>query len=361
MKRAKKIPPLYYYTTVEVMRFILTSANIYATNLEYMNDSEEYVNGLRELQKVINDQYGKGKKLITDQTLLDEMNVSSSSYSISFSTERDLLSQWSMYARESGVSLMMDFNGSRRYKAYKESSSENQREDITNLDLYPRQVYYFTETAMKDRKKCSAIRKHIIEDIEDNYDPISIADIEANAGKIWRETTPYVKRYEFNAEGEYRLVFNLMALKDRFRIDYRNDKHVLKPYLDIECDGGWPIREIVVGPGFNQQVVYKSIKHFMNFAKLKVPVLTGDEFKDRCYEYLHKDKRIPSEAKSYFNKLIKELSGDDEDERYLAFEKVVKDILADGSVLDDYKKYISGRFLSKSGIVLTKSEIPYIY
>lgn len=40
---------LYYYTSTDTMRYVLTEGNIYATNIRYMNDSQEYINGLEEL------------------------------------------------------------------------------------------------------------------------------------------------------------------------------------------------------------------------------------------------------------------------------------------------------------------------
>ena len=40
---------LYYYTSTDTMRYILEKGDIFATNIRYMNDSEEYTNGLEEL------------------------------------------------------------------------------------------------------------------------------------------------------------------------------------------------------------------------------------------------------------------------------------------------------------------------
>lgn len=40
---------LYYYTSTDTMRYILEKGDIFATNIRYMNDSEEYINGLEEL------------------------------------------------------------------------------------------------------------------------------------------------------------------------------------------------------------------------------------------------------------------------------------------------------------------------
>ena len=36
---------LYYYTSTETMKLIITGGNIYATNVGYLNDSDEYING----------------------------------------------------------------------------------------------------------------------------------------------------------------------------------------------------------------------------------------------------------------------------------------------------------------------------
>lgn len=50
----KDTKELYYYTSTDTMRFILTKGDIFATNLKYMNDGEEYTNGLTELRAVLN-------------------------------------------------------------------------------------------------------------------------------------------------------------------------------------------------------------------------------------------------------------------------------------------------------------------
>lgn len=372
MGKRPKIPDLYYYTTVETMRFILQQANIYATNLKYMNDSEEFVNGLFELREVINTEYKKDNveikkmeainlpELISEDRLRKSIEAGSDSYSISFSTERDLLSQWSMYARESGVSLLLDFNRKLDYKAYTAEDGGAVRELITKNEMYPRKVYYFTKSSMP-QKKYEKVKKEIILEIEKNSDKISIEDIEGNAVQIWKDMTPYVKRYEFQAEGEYRLVFNLMKLPKRLRIDYRNDKHVLKPYLDVECDGGWPIKEIIIGPGFNQQVVYESLIHFLDNARLKTPSLSGSEFAGRCTDYLTGRNGMPQEVQILWSRMGDRLHNEDEMKRFYEFEQLVEEILKQKEIDQSYKKFIKNRYLSKCGILLSKSEIPYIF
>ena len=49
---------LYYYTSTDTMRYILGSGDIYATNIRYMNDSEEYTNGLNEIKLLMLEENG---------------------------------------------------------------------------------------------------------------------------------------------------------------------------------------------------------------------------------------------------------------------------------------------------------------
>ncbi|MBD5518932.1 MAG: hypothetical protein HDR07_10795 [Lachnospiraceae bacterium] len=346
---------LYYYTNVETMKHILQDANIFATNLIYMNDAEEYFNGLKELRDIINT---KSKQELLNQERLEwKLNQEVTSYSISFSTAKDLLSQWSMYAGESGVSLAMEFSGKERYRGY---SEDGKRERVSDLSILPRKVHYCTKTAMTsvDYKQ---VKGDIWKAIEENNKSVTLSDIKANAEYIWTEMTPYVKRYEFSAEEEYRLVFDWAQLRERLQIDYRNDANVLKPYLDIECEGGWPIQEITVGPGFNQDVVFNSILHFLNHSKIEVPELDEVEYIARCKKYFYNSKALLGKGKEVWKTMKCELRTKGVKGRYEAYQeikrKITKALNEDG--LDSYR--LSNSELSKGGIILMKSGIPYIF
>ena len=121
------IEKMYYYTSTDTMCKILQNGNMFATNLNYMNDAQEYVNGLKEIRTLCLDEdfvrsvYPTNTDGIIDrliQALNNEMTEkklieymeTNTSYSISFCKDRDLLSQWTTYARESGVSIEMTFD-----------------------------------------------------------------------------------------------------------------------------------------------------------------------------------------------------------------------------------------------------------
>ena len=104
---------LYYYTTTETMSFILKKGDIFATNISYLNDSEEYINGLKELRELLcgdkADRYVQSAQnhLAEADAYREALKKAHDIYSISFSQEKDLLSQWYMYAKESGVPVIL--------------------------------------------------------------------------------------------------------------------------------------------------------------------------------------------------------------------------------------------------------------
>lgn len=359
---------LYYYTNVETMRCILQNANIYATNLRYMNDSEEYANGVSELREIFNEK--RGQVLITEAMLQGVLDNEVTSYSISFSEAGDLLSQWSMYAGESGVSLRMRFTGEEKYSVYLDNgetgSEERKKRWELKEKLQVKKVYYCTKSAMDEteyRAVADEIWNAAIGEAESktadgrNAGQTDIAD---EYPALWKRMAPFVKRVEFKAEAEQRLVFNSAELKQAVRIDYRNSRNVLKPYLDIGCRNGWPICEIMVGPGFNQDVVFQSILHFLNHARLKAPVLNGRQYCCRCEDYFKLCGDLPEDLRDKWKAFVPRFNQNEAD-YYRLFLALRNDILKDMAVDKNFKEQLRRRELTKTGIILSRSRIPYIF
>ena len=175
---------LYYYTTTDTLRYILENGDIFATNIRYMNDSEEYFNGLKELHRLINEEdlvkkwlterkpdnltYEALRSAFTKEALQKNMD-DADFYSISFCQKNDLLSQWAIYSRESGVSIKMNYDRNNysfvTESIEKQSSGNIQEHGSVNTDkqntakpeakarfqqgILPRKVYYFTHDVMK--------------------------------------------------------------------------------------------------------------------------------------------------------------------------------------------------------------------
>lgn len=390
---------MYYYTSTDTMRKILQSGNMFATNLNYMNDAQEYINGLEEIRKLcLNEEfvrsvYSENKDGITDRMIkalenemtkekLDEYKKSSTRYSISFCKDGDLLSQWTTYARESGVSIEMSFEKDKNV-CFKFYNAGPGAQEIPKIECFarPREILYLTKQRGGDYKKTGekVLRRMFPEGYQEG-------DTDTKLAETWKENSVYIKQYDFYQEKEYRIAFDYMKLNEEAgwpRIDYRTEKHVIKPYLDVECEKGWPIISVMVGPGFNQQVVYRSVKFFLDHAQIRSSKLyTRKQWGEQIGQYLKEVMLVASREL-----MLNEQMVDKRDEKGGEFLDIFKFLIEDSSCdnkieqserskLYEMVNELSRMFFlkleergnesvvpyfSKSGIILKCSQIPYIY
>lgn len=369
---------MYYYTSTETMQKIIKNGNIWATNLAYMNDAREMKNGLAEIRKILrnkncverwldNNSNRKDdketfekldiKRRFTDGRI-EELMDKSSKFTISFCKKKDLLSQWIAYARESGVCIEMQFDLEKEvnFQFYKKDPEEKNRDIV--VARKPEEILYYTDISDMPKNEKKDTREKILKKIFAD-DEITEESLE----KKWIEISTYVKHYNFYQEQEYRIAFETEGWDD-FRIGYRLDKHILKPYLDVECENGWPITMVMVGPGFNQQVVYDSIKFYLNHEEIKSSALCDiAQWKVQLHMYIDaasgKRGKIAymSDVNNWIENLtednIKDLSGRADIQKHvIAFMK---------DAGNKYKKYLDNHYFTVSGIILERSDIPYIY
>lgn len=369
---------LFYYTSTDTMKYILKQEDIFATNIRYMNDSEEYINGLKELYQLSQknnlleswiEQQGLDKSLLNKiQNTFSESNLKENMqkmeyYSISFCKKNDLLSQWAIYAKESGVSIKMNF----QENSYKFLTTSTIDKESAVWNLLPQEVYYFTYGSMSDKED---IYQNTAYKILDQLYTETSKDKAEWKKERWRYISTLVKRYDFYQEEEYRLVFEPTESVFPPNIEYRLDKKVLKPYLDIKCEDGWPIWEIMIGPGFNQQVVYDSVEHFLNHAKVCVGIRSTEDYIKRIKKYF---KPFHEKLKKYkeYSELFDQLTDKDwidsvklEDAQIYFVQKLYeinKVVCEDPMCDEEVKHYFAEHHFTESGVVLTKSSIPYIF
>lgn len=371
---------LYYYTTTQTMQYILQNGDIYATNLRYMNDSEEYINGLEEIYKLMHnraivEEWEKSRKytireealneVFNDETL-EQNKRDLDYYSISFCEKNDLLSQWAIYARESGVSIKMNFSKDKYDFAAFSEIEETKGEPQKMWSGIPEKVQYFTYESMKGDNDLYRTRGNEI--LNKLYKVGEIQEDRDDKKEQWKYISTFVKRYDFFQEAEYRLVFDLKNALDVPRIDYRNDKNVLKPYIDVYCQEGWPIWEIMVGPGFNQEIVYNSIKSFLDHAKIKNQINGLLDYVERVEEYLKPCENFQNNEFFELQELINEIKNDnalDIDNTLIKFCDGIRRMCNSEDLNKEenrkVKQYLQDYYFSRSGIILSKSSIPYIF
>lgn len=366
----------FYYTSTDTATKILTSGEIWATNVRFMNDSEEFTNGLSEISSLTND--NMIKECSKDLTSLDYIKF----YTISFCRREDALSQWFMYAKESGVSLEMDFadyGKNATYQLGKNEFVESANQIIGNINL--QEIIYCTSysESMPEKKKKEAqndIKKLLEKKCTDNKSrSVTLSGV--------IESALLIKRYEFFQENEFRTIINVSNLPfdDNNFIFYRIDDNVVKSYVKVKCCmakkfTGWPITAITIGPGFNQDVVFDSMKLFLDTAVLCIPEVSHEHYIERLKKYFYNaaNKMNISDDKIKFTNYVSshkwtfanELDGNAFKYQmhqcivdFIEFIKNNSDLSKES--IDTLDKYITRNYFSMSSIVLKKSTIPYIF
>lgn len=341
------------------MKFILTKGDIFATHISYLNDSEEYVNGLRELKSLLKSDYctetdlqSAAKSHLDESAYNDATNNVPQIYSISFSREPDLLSQWYMYSRESGVRLKMCLSRKDKLSFSVKNKLSGETPDFMGIGAELKDVHYFTRIGM-ETKEYTREGKKILKTITEYIKEQKIEnDLEGNIIKIWKDTAPFIKNYEFRQEKEVRLIFKApQGDKKAALIEYRNAKGVLIPYLDIYRQEGWPVAEIMVGPGRNQERVFNSICHFIDCATLKIPPIEQSRNMILFLEGMRRYQIEEEKINAYKEKIENSVS------TIITYKDAIYECLKDAGEVEE--EYLRRNYYSECGVIVRKSNAPY--
>lgn len=364
---------LFYYTSVDTASKILGNGIIWATNIRYMNDSEELSNGLDEIEKYDGSNKDNIKLCISE--LRKEKCIMH--YTLSFSGHEDSLSQWSMYSKESGVSLEMDFG--KRIPRLKYDFENYELKKPHNQKI--KHVIYCTSSSngmpSKELKKTMTKINNMIKKCCGD-ESASLPYIRESVA----ECAALIKRYEFYQEDEYRAIFNLnnVCITEKSPIFYRTDANVLKSYIKVRCHNGgnvgWPVVSVMVGPGFNQDVVFNSLIFFLDNSNISIAEITHDTYIQRAKKYLLEgiknltDNSCIQKLTDLINNykwnccddfIDPEFSSQMQIEVHGVIEKLTAEVNKESVLTPDFKKYWENNYFSRTSIILKKSSIPYIF
>lgn len=322
---------MFHYTSIDALRQIVSNQCLFATHINFMNDWQEYTVGYEKLTKAIKEAITnhidvmsavseEEKKYIFNIIYDQCLNVTNYSnmkkikgnmeyrecmmpevYSVSFCSSRDLLNQWSMYAKESGVAIGFDFHDFVLCDASLTNEEMYEEEDWQQIKYFrynkPHKVSY-SEQDMQikiDEQVNEVIRELVNPGFMAKYPTIKPTSyLIQEIAKLYA-MVPFFKVDKFKGEEEIRLAFmrlnKVVTNMDgsyreyRTKVFHRESNHVLKPYIKI----GWeaqdsskadetPIKRIVVGPGSNQEAVFRGIIHFIESQdKNVIPCKEGHE------------------------------------------------------------------------------------
>jgi len=297
---------LWHYTSLAGLKGIVESKRIWATDIRFLNDSQEYIHAL-ELLEVVAKDIEKESNLATILECVKKAcstgALSSSQlqvFVISFSEAKDLLSQWRAYTEDwRGMSLGFNLQTVRLTSdpnslvalapcVYREDEKVrllnavlshflNEAEKITEeLDSKAQQVAFDTFRLPKDQweietdKAFDGVAEGVTERLK-NAVGATLIDL--------ARIMPLLKHSSFSEEKEWRLVlpYDAITFPDLLEKDIRIGKSSLLPYIKepIGQEPGYPqLKHVIVGPTPVINRAIDSVKILLKWNGLSEVVVT---------------------------------------------------------------------------------------
>jgi hypothetical protein len=252
---------LHHYASQDGIRGIVGERELWATNIEFLNDMSEFNHGLEIINKVIAAR--RSRKVKEEQSFFEWHDgslariESENVFVISFSQEHDLLSQWRGYTPiNRGFSI--EFCPANLEKTAWETDrmvlvkcvyTDDEKEELIQslIDRYLRE--WVASARLDDDGK-----EWVTPAIADSF------------GVRMAFAAAAMKDFSFSEEREWRLI---KANPDKNRIRFRNGDSFLIPYIALNWNPNGtvstatPIRSVTVGPCPNQELSMKSLKKLL--------------------------------------------------------------------------------------------------
>ncbi len=220
---------------------------IFPSQIQYLNDYQEYKAGV----KVVG--------LKTDD---EDNNV----FAVCFCGEEDLLSQWKYYGKNSGISIEFDFNAKNPCRCkWWGKIDEVKNSDNDGLLMKPYMVFYDNHT----------------DEYNKLYENFRLSHPESVLKSIF---IPFCKDKSFHEENESRLIFYPLSDDNRKTdIKYRVTEDKIIPqfecgiaYIDNSKRNSVPIKNVMIGPGHNQILLFNAVIHMLERDKSNLYFWDGD-------------------------------------------------------------------------------------
>lgn len=230
---------LYHYTSAEALVSILERGKLWASDIRYLNDSNEYKEGVEIINTVFNTninnlptnnpQKSRVQK-IYDNAIARSKN--SFTFIVSFSETKDLLSQWRGYCPQGGYAIEFDV--------------PEQKDFSTDFPIH-KCIYSQSNKNIEANKLFDLLIK------DKKNSPAAIKRLESIT---WSNFAKF-KNEGFHEEKEHRIV--RFVDSDSDIIKFRTKKSLIFPYIEVPIPDNY-ITSIIIGPTQNPDLSRISIQ-----------------------------------------------------------------------------------------------------
>lgn len=276
---------LYHYTSLEGFQSIMQKRDFWISNIRYMNDSHEFENGKTICKEIIEKKLGRAGKDEISQYLYGLLNVcnqkasqgfhvinSKDIFSLSFSNNGDILTQWQFYGNE-GIAIGFEnsvgsfdaitFMNEDQYDDEIEEMNPDEMLPHDEIRLFPKRIIYRDDEKIEIFESILEMGINFIKKYPGTVDMCieGISDVLFYYFALMKD-----EHFEHEHELRFLHYFN----KDNRRIHFRKRNGILLPYikmkiLNVDCRPHkvFPIADIVVAPSSQKEYVADSVKYFL--------------------------------------------------------------------------------------------------
>lgn len=248
---------LFHYTSFASFLAILQSGKLWATGVQYLNDSQELLHAIGLAGDYVRDRLGSQQTREAQEALTDIVQSLPSVahlrvFQFSFSEEKDLLSQWRAYCPNGGVSFGV------RKSVLSDTGSKNDfrlLQCIYDHDQQRDRISRIMDPVIEDHL---SMFHHIANGTLDRYAPLQS---EGPWSQKLLELAPQLKHSSFQEEREWRLVSGEIYGNDK-RLCFHTSASCLLPHIEIDIAAGrghMPIESVVVAPHTQSQLVLNAV------------------------------------------------------------------------------------------------------
>lgn len=240
--------PLFHYTSVEVLRQMIESEKIRATNILYMSDSAELEYGLRIIQQTCDDALptvrGQEKEIVSQFKEWAKFNrlENRQLFVCCFSEKENDINQWRSYTPPK-IGICIGFDGSPLVNRAMTAGWE-----------FAYCIYERTNQKIWADAILTACRKNGLKYGPDKSAPINqtyYSLFEKNVEHVLR-VAARLKHSAYAEEKEWRLMSPYLSQSRDPRIKFRTGESMLTPYIELEISGEadelLDILQVIVGP-----------------------------------------------------------------------------------------------------------------
>ncbi len=253
---------LFHYTNQSGLLGIVKSGNLWATNIHYLNDYNEFALARRLAEDEINNQLSQLtdelKKKLLELFKRKIFSVQRTHiYLFSLSEEPDLLSQWMSYTSKTG-GFSIGFESQ-----YIQKSIHNHNFFLAPC-VYRRENQEVLIKELLD-EKLTLLEKSLEDTYEDDIENL-LSELSNKFQKSFVRVAPIIKDGSFSEEKEWRIISEPIFIDNQF-VNFRTGKSMIIPYfkLNIKNEKGIiPINEIIVGPTPHGELSVNSVSGLIN-------------------------------------------------------------------------------------------------